>query len=212
MTATLRSSHSVLIPCDPSARLFEILTLLDQHWSTSRLDAYPLCLVSSTGQDVLGFVRSLTEWLGKAASTTGDDFVSDRRTRHDHRTEHGQRDTGPARFRHVKWFPSPDALARDLPAGIPKLVIAVPGTLSHGYSRQLFVSLAASAGNLVVLPSRSEEGSLTRWLSSKIGSQARNNTEAVPRAVHIDEELSVEVISTVSALLDSSLKSRIHPR
>ena len=74
----------MLLPCDPSPRLLELLVLLDQHWSFKSAEnnntntnnnsgnrfrnpepwVYPLCLVSRTAQDMVSFARSLIEWMG----------------------------------------------------------------------------------------------------------------------------------------------------
>lgn len=55
------------MPCDSSTRVLELLVLLDQHWSFSRLK-YPICLLSRTGEEMLTFVRSMMEWLGGTIS------------------------------------------------------------------------------------------------------------------------------------------------
>lgn len=67
MTATLTSRNSLLLPCDSSTRVLELLVLLDQHWNYSRLK-FPICLISRTGQEMLTFVRSMMEWLGGTVS------------------------------------------------------------------------------------------------------------------------------------------------
>ena len=67
ITATLERRSSMLLPCDESTRLLEMLVLLDQHWSYARLK-YPICLVSRTGREMLTFVRSMMEWLGGTVS------------------------------------------------------------------------------------------------------------------------------------------------
>ena len=67
ITTTLGSRSSVLIPCDSSTRLLELLVLLDQHWTYQRL-RYPICLLSRTGEEMLAFVRSMMEWLGGTVS------------------------------------------------------------------------------------------------------------------------------------------------
>lgn len=67
ITSTLSSRHSVFMPCDASTRVLELLVLLDQHWSYSRLK-YPICLVSRSGREMLTFVRSMMEWLGGTIS------------------------------------------------------------------------------------------------------------------------------------------------
>jgi cleavage and polyadenylation specificity factor subunit 2 len=69
---------SILMPTDPSARLFELLVLLESHWEFSNLTlkGFPLCLVSRTGKDAVQFVRSLTEWMGgQVGSDKGHDIL-----------------------------------------------------------------------------------------------------------------------------------------
>jgi cleavage and polyadenylation specificity factor subunit 2 len=67
ITATLERRSSVLLPCDASTRVLEMLVLLDQHWAFARLK-YPICLLSRTGREMLTFVRSMMEWLGGTVS------------------------------------------------------------------------------------------------------------------------------------------------
>jgi cleavage and polyadenylation specificity factor subunit 2 len=82
ITATLSSRSSLLLPCDSSTRILELLVLLDQHWNYSRL-RYPICLLSRTGRDMLAFVRSMMEWLGGTISKedVGEDTGKDRNKR-----------------------------------------------------------------------------------------------------------------------------------
>lgn len=89
---TLESGHSVLLPCDPSPRLLELLVLLDQHWAFKLNPAarkpgqpmtpwnFPLCVVSRTYQDMVSFARSLVEWMGTTVRETGGvDVVASKR-------------------------------------------------------------------------------------------------------------------------------------
>jgi cleavage and polyadenylation specificity factor subunit 2 len=46
----------------------------------------------------------------------------------------------------------------------PKLVLATPPTLSHGPSRWLFTAMAAVDGNVILLTSQGEDGTLARDL------------------------------------------------
>ena len=71
------------MPCDASTRVLELLVLLDQHWSYSRLK-FPICLLSKTGHEMLTFVRSMMEWLGGTVSkedvgVDGQDGKKDRK-------------------------------------------------------------------------------------------------------------------------------------
>lgn len=67
ISSALSSRNSVLMPCDASTRVLELLVLLDQHWNYSRLK-FPICLLSRTGREMLTFVRSMMEWLGGTIS------------------------------------------------------------------------------------------------------------------------------------------------
>lgn len=70
----------------------------------------------------------------------------------------------------------------------PKLILAVPASLSHGPSRLLFTEFAGVTDNVILLTSRGEDGTLARaifeqwndsqrpdakWDKGKIGSNIR---------------------------------------
>ena len=67
ISTTIRTSHSILIPCDASTRILELLVLLDQFWTFQKLTT-PICFVSKTGQEMLTYVRSMIEWMGGTVS------------------------------------------------------------------------------------------------------------------------------------------------
>ncbi|KAJ7683990.1 beta-lactamase-like protein [Mycena rosella] len=181
ITSTLTSSSrsSVLIPCDSSTRVLELLVLLDQHWKFSRL-TYPICLLSRTGSEMLTFVRSMMEWLGGTVSKedVGEDGNNNRSRHHQRRRgdDDGDEDAMGAfalRFKHLEFFPNPQALIQRYSSTDPKLILAVPASLSHGPSRNLFVNFAAIPNNVVLLTSRSEEGTLGRILFDKWNDRQR---------------------------------------
>lgn len=70
-------------------------------------------------------------------------------------------------FRHLEFFPNPQALLQTYSSKAPKLILAVPANLSHGPSRALFADFAAVPDNVVLLTSVSEEGTLGRVLFDK---------------------------------------------
>ncbi|KDQ64325.1 hypothetical protein JAAARDRAFT_116662 [Jaapia argillacea MUCL 33604] len=172
ISATLTSRHSVLIPCDASTRVLELLVLLDQAWNFSRI-RYPICFLSRTGREMLTFVRSMMEWLGGTVSKedmgveVGGGGKRDRNKRKGGGDEDGDEDALGAfalRFKHLEFFPSPQALLHTYSSKDPKLILAVPASLSHGPSRVLFSDFASMPDNVVLLTSRSEEGTLGRML------------------------------------------------
>lgn len=69
--------------------------------------------------------------------------------------------------RFLEFFPNPQALLQTYSSKDPKLILAVPASLSHGPSRHLFSDFAAVPDNVVLLTGRSEEGTLGRDLFEK---------------------------------------------
>jgi cleavage and polyadenylation specificity factor subunit 2 len=69
--------------------------------------------------------------------------------------------------RHLEFFPNPQALLQTYSSKDPKLILAVPASLSHGPSRHLFQDFAAVPDNVVLLTSRGEERTLARALFVK---------------------------------------------
>lgn len=67
-------------------------------------------------------------------------------------------------FRHLEFFTSPQGLLQRHSSKDPKLILAVPASLSHGPSRSLFAEFAAIPDNVILLTGRSEEGTLARAL------------------------------------------------
>lgn len=92
----------------------------------------------------------------------------------------------------------------------PKLILAVPASLSHGPSRQLFSEFAAVPDNVVLLTSRSEEGTLGRLLFDKWNDRQRGDDKwdkgKVGSNVMMDGALNLTVMSqsTIIDLLVSS--------
>ncbi|KAG6821557.1 hypothetical protein H0H93_000066 [Arthromyces matolae] len=169
ITSTLSSRSSLLMPCDASTRVLELLVLLDQHWNYSRL-RYPICLLSRSGREMLTFVRSMMEWLGGTVSKedVGEEGTSNRhsnkRKRNDDDADEEALGAFALRFKHLEFFPNPQALLQTYSSKDPKLILAVPASLSHGPSRNLFADFAAVPDNVVLLTGRGEEGTLGRDL------------------------------------------------
>ncbi|TCD70444.1 hypothetical protein EIP91_003525 [Steccherinum ochraceum] len=180
--AALSSRNSVLMPCDASSRVLELLVLLDQHWSYSRLK-YPICLLSRTGREMMTFVRSMMEWLGGTISKedVGADADGGKgKDRKRKRDEEGDEDALGAfalRFKHLEYFNNPASLLQSYSSKEPKLILAIPASLSHGPSRLLFSQFATIPDNVVLLTGRSEEGTLGRLLFDRWNSSQRDETK-----------------------------------
>ncbi|CAE6531277.1 unnamed protein product [Rhizoctonia solani] len=172
---TLVSGHSVLMPCDASTRILELLVLFDQHWSFSKLRA-PLCLVGRTAHDMLTLVRSMMEWFG--GTVTKEEAFDTGNNKKRKRNQEGEDDalgTLALRFKYLEIFPSPDALVSRYPSSMPKLLLVVPATLSHGNSRRIFTEFASVPGNAVILSTPSEPGTLANTLFNEWNSGQSDN-------------------------------------
>ncbi|KAF8338964.1 beta-lactamase-like protein [Cantharellus anzutake] len=174
ITTALENSHSVFLPCDSSTRLLELLVLLDQHWTFAHLRV-PMCLISRTGKEMLSVIRTMVDWMGGAIARE-DVSVPVSRSGQRRRNDYEDDLVNPAlRLRYLECFSSPDAVTRKYPSNMPKLILAVPLNLSHGPSRQFFTELASVTGNLLVLTSRGDPGTLTRLLYDQWHAAQKND-------------------------------------
>ncbi|KZT38353.1 hypothetical protein SISSUDRAFT_1021621 [Sistotremastrum suecicum HHB10207 ss-3] len=193
ITTTLNNRHSVLLPSDASTRLLEVLTLLDQHWAFSKL-RYPICLVSRTSHEMLTSVRSMMEWLGGTISKEDLGVRENGRgaqgRRRDDIDEEQALGAFALRFKHLELFSSPRALLDRYSSKEPKVLIAVPLSLSSGFSRQIFSEFALIPENIVLLTSRAPQGTLSdrlfdfwssqqsdsdKWEKGKVGKVVKLN-------------------------------------
>ncbi|KAH9173303.1 beta-lactamase-like protein [Lactarius sanguifluus] len=176
ITTTLSSRSSLLLPCDASTRVLELLVLLDQHWSFARLK-FPICLLSRTGREMLTFVRSMMEWLGGTVSKedVGEDTSGKRnpKRKRDEEAEDEAIGALALRFKHLEFFSNPQMLLQTYSSKDPKLILAVPASFSHGPSRLLFADFASIPDNVILLTGRGEEGTLGRRLFERWNNSQR---------------------------------------
>ncbi|KIJ70136.1 hypothetical protein HYDPIDRAFT_77405 [Hydnomerulius pinastri MD-312] len=177
--ATLSSRSSLLLPCDSGPRLLELLVLLDQHWKYADF-RFPICLLSRNGREMLTFVRSMMEWVGGTVSkedvgVDGSGKTGNKRRRGDDDADDEALGAFALRFRYLEFFLNPHSLMQTYSSKEPKLILAVPASLSHGPSRALFADFAAVPDNVVLLTSRGEEGTLSRILFDRWNNSQRGD-------------------------------------
>lgn len=97
-----------------------------------------------------------------------------------------------------------EELNSDIPADVPKTILTVPSTLSHGFSRSLFIDFAKSPNNVVVLTGMSDDGTLARWLWSHWNEKQPEGEKwgagKVGSVVQMDETIPLEVSRSLSLL------------
>ncbi|EJD48587.1 hypothetical protein AURDEDRAFT_183466 [Auricularia subglabra TFB-10046 SS5] len=199
-------SHSLLMPCDSSTRVLELLVLFDQHWSFSKMRA-PICLVSRTGAEMLTFVRSMMEWLGGTISKEDVGEKPDNNNKGGNRKRKRDDEEEDAigafalRFRHLEFFTTYAQLTSTYPSSKPKLILAVPQNISHGSSRAIFTDFASVVGNVVVLTSKGEQGTLSRMLFDKWNEAQRDGDQygagTVGEPVTLNETLKLRMHTKV---------------
>ncbi|KAG8856093.1 hypothetical protein FRB91_001267 [Serendipita sp. 411] len=200
ITGTIASGHSLLFPVDSSTRLLELLVLTDQHWAYSRMRA-PICLISRTAKELLAFIRNMMEWLGGTISK--EDLGESNKNQRRRRVDEDEEVMGALalRFKFIEIFSTPDQLINKFSSREPKLILAVPASLSHGSSRSLFSEFAGVEGNVVVLTERTQQGTLNRYLMDR-WEAAQEETEKwqdgkIGEPVSIDRPIDIELRSKI---------------
>jgi cleavage and polyadenylation specificity factor subunit 2 len=190
ITDTLTDHHSVLIPSDLDSRLLEMLILLDHHWSFSKM-RYPLCLVSRNGEAYLKeTIPSLMEWFGGvvgagvASDSVGDDTG---RRRHEHETL--------LKFRNLEFFARPEHLIKKYSSRDPKVIIAVPFSMSYGPARKIFVEngIGEGHGNLVLLTRQDQSESWASNLIRRWSDEQPATTDSIGTMIPLEEQQTLKV-------------------
>ena len=88
------------------------------------------------------------------------------------------------------------------PSSKPKLILAVPQSLSHGSSRAMFADFAAIPGNVVLLTCRGEPETLSRhlfdrWNEGQEGT-GKYGGGAVGQTIQVDESIQLKVGASFS--------------
>jgi cleavage and polyadenylation specificity factor subunit 2 len=105
----------------------------------------------------------------------------------------------------LEFFPNPQALLNTYSSKDPKLILAVPASLSHGPSRALFCDFAAVPDNVILLTQRGEEGTLGNDLFNRWNNSQRSDDKwdkgKIGNNVMLDGSLSLKVPPTHCILL-----------
>ena len=105
--------------------------------------------------------------------------------------------TKHAFLRHLEFFTSPNALLNAHSSKTPKLILAVPLSLSHGSSRAIFTEFATTPDNVILLTSTGEDGTLSRSLFDMWNDEQREEEKwtkgKIGRNILLDKSLNVTV-------------------
>ncbi|KAG8817808.1 hypothetical protein FRC19_011135 [Serendipita sp. 401] len=161
----------------------------------------PICLISRTAKELLAFIRNMMEWLGGTISK--EDLGESNKNQRRRRADEDEEVMGALalRFKFIEIFSTPDQLINKFSSREPKLILAVPASLSHGSSRSLFAEFAGVEGNVVVLTERTQQGTLNRYLMDR-WEAAQEETEKwqdgkIGEPVSIDRPIDIELRSKI---------------
>ncbi|KAG8812844.1 hypothetical protein FRC18_002777 [Serendipita sp. 400] len=161
----------------------------------------PICLISRTAKELLAFIRNMMEWLGGTISK--EDLGESNKNQRRRRADEDEEVMGALalRFKFIEIFSTPDQLINKFSSREPKLILAVPASLSHGSSRSLFSEFAGVEGNVVVLTERTQQGTLNRYLMDR-WEAAQEETEKwqdgkIGEPVSIDRPIDIELRSKI---------------
>lgn len=169
---TLRTGGSTLVPVAATARIFELLLLLEQHWTAERF-SWPIFFVAPQSSRLVEHAKSMLEWMGEAVIR---EFGA---TRHN-----------PFEMRHVTLLNSEAGLPA--PGVTPCVILATGDVERWGAARRLFMRYAASsAANCVIFVGGSGGGgSEGRTLCDRLQKQRRTSFVVRHKVLLQGEELA----------------------
>eukprot|EP00871_Galdieria_phlegrea_P000397 jgi/Galph1/1358/GphlegSOOS_G6043.1 len=157
---TLRQGGDVIIPVDTAGRVLELALGIDEYWSSNRLgSSYPVALIQHVSFNTIDFAKSMMEWMSDAAINKFDS------TREN-----------PFNLRHIHLCHSRSELNA---LSSPKVVLASLASLECGFSRELFVEMAAVRANKLILVDRLEPNTLAQTLYDYLEKQEQNQSKHI---------------------------------
>jgi len=136
---TLRANGNILIPCDSSGRILELLRVLDQYWISNKLQD-PICLLHDMSYYVPKNAQAMLEWCNEKLSKNFDIGRNN-----------------PFQFSHINLLHSLEELEK-LPS--PKVVLTTSNNLEYGNSLELFLQWAEHHQNTIIFTTRVSPNSI----------------------------------------------------
>ncbi|KAI9228777.1 MAG: beta-lactamase-like protein [Piptocephalis tieghemiana] len=140
---TLAAGGNVLLPIDASARVLELLYLLEQHWALHRI-SYPILFLSKSAYRTIHYAKSMLEWMGDGIT---EQFAATREN--------------PFDLKHIRLCHRVEEV--DAIQG-PKVVLATGTSLLSGPSRVLLSQWAPYPEHVLLLTQKSFPSSLAHEL------------------------------------------------
>lgn len=136
---TLRNEGDVLIPCDTSARVLELLFCINRYWEHSKL-SYPIVFLSNTSDSTVNIARSQLEWM---TDTIVNNFTNNRDNAFD--------------LKCIKTCISIQEL--DYFKG-PRVILASVSSLNTGFALEILPTFANVEENIIIFTERPQKDSI----------------------------------------------------
>lgn len=168
---------TVLVPTDTSARVLELVYLLEHAWrrecsdttSESPLKTTKLYLASKNVGATMRYARSMLEWMDENVVREFEAEASNTNSRQHKRTDSKQnagrgryetapqdnpppgKSGGPFDFKHVKLLERKSQVDKMLSSGGARVILASDTSLEWGFSKDVLSTIAADPASLIIL-------------------------------------------------------------
>lgn len=194
LRSAIQQGGNVLIPCDTSARVLDMVYMLDRAWTLEKgssaansLQKAKLYFASTTASATLRYARSMLEWMDESITREFEATNSGP-------AAHGKANQ-PFELKHLKLIERRSQLDRVLSHSGCKIFLASDSSLEWGLSRHLLDTFAAQATNMVILTESTRiEPTSSISLSSRLRQILRQRTEKLDASGAI--QLEAEILDT----------------
>ncbi|KAG9056583.1 endoribonuclease ysh1 [Serendipita sp. 407] len=191
VTAVVKRGGHVLLPSFALGRAQEILLILEEHWSKNPdLHSVPIYYVSSLAKKCMAVYQTNISSMNSKIQ------------------ERWNRQDNPFIFKFITNLPQTRGAEKKVAEGPPCVVLASPGFMDNGSSRELLELWAPDPRNAVIITGYSVEGTMARDIQNSPDEIVSLKGSTVPRrlavevisfSAHVDGEQNLEFIKQVKA-------------
>lgn len=189
--AVVKRGGHVLLPAFALGRAQEILLILEDYWSRHPdLHSVPIYYVSSLAKKCMAVYQTYIH--------TMNSNIRNRFSQHDN----------PFVFKYITNLPQTRGAEKKVAEGPPCVVLASPGFMDNGSSRELLELWAPDPRNAVIVTGYSVEGTMARDIQNSPDEivsvkgntiQRRLTVEVISFSAHVDGEQNLDFIEQVKA-------------
>lgn len=191
VTAVVKRGGHVLLPAFALGRAQEILLILEEHWSRNPdLHGVPIYYVSSLAKKCMAVYQTNISSMNSKIQ------------------ERWKKQENPFVFKYITNLPQTRGAEKKVAEGPPCVVLASPGFMDNGSSRELLELWAPDPRNAVIVTGYSVEGTMARDIQNSPDEIVSLKGTTIPRrlavevisfSAHVDGEQNLDFIEKVKA-------------